>query len=229
MKVAAEPVLPPLLSGHRLGAAEDPFAVAAARADDLEAGDLLWAPDPAEMRLALVLEPAVPRARCAEMLALAMVAFGDAAAVLIPAETPITYTWPNLIRLNGAVAASGRLWMTPEAKEPPARLVVGLAATMTPTEAGDPGHTPDRTTFRDEGCGDVTALALLDATARHLVAWLYRWEEDGFAPVQDAWWGRRDARVPLDRPGRLLGLDLHGNAMLESGGLAVFDAVGLAA
>ena len=47
-----------------------------------------------------------------------------------------------------------------------------------------------RTTLAEEGCGDIQTVDLLEAFARHFLAWIHRWQEDGVGPVQQAWLAR---------------------------------------
>jgi biotin-(acetyl-CoA carboxylase) ligase len=54
----------------------------------------------------------------------------------------------------------------------------------------EPGRRPDLTSLVQEGCVEITAVRLLESFARHFLAWLHRWQEDGFAPVRAAWGAR---------------------------------------
>ncbi len=218
------PVFPPLLTGHRV---EAPRSVAdqgteGAAAGRFGAGDLVWAADGEGVALALVLEPEVERARCGEMLYLGAAAFGDAAGAVIPPEMPITYSWPGGLRLNGAVVGHAGLILPDEAADTPTWMVLTLeAAFLPPADRPEPGHSADRTTFWDEGCGAMDPGAFMESLSKHIVSWLHRWEDEGFRPVHEHWWARRDTRAPLEPglTGTLIGLDTHGNALMQGGGM----------
>ena len=217
------PVFPPLLSGHERAVPADvtPAAIRGAAAHRYGAGDLLWAADSECLTLALVLEPEVSLERCGEMLYLGAVAFGDAAGAVIPPEIAITYSWPGTLRLNGATVGHAELAL-PEtsADDVPDWLVLSLSANLLPPrERPEPGMERDRTTFWDEGCGDMDPCALVESLSKHLLTWLNKWEDEGFRPVHEIWWGRRDNAEPLapGLAGSLTGLDEHGNAILTNG------------
>lgn len=226
MIVAPALHLPPLLSGHTLPTGSNPLShcIAEARAGRLGAGDFVWTERPDTLSASLVLEPDVPAARCTEMLFVAMVAFGDALGALAPPEVAVTYSWPSLVRVNGAVAGRLDLILPEDAatESPPDWMVTGIEIALLPPSgaAGEPGLAPDRTDLWNEGCGDIAPHDLLESFARHLVATIHGWSEDGFGPVHTRWWGRLDATAPLAVPGegQLDGLDEHGNALWRDGG-----------
>ena len=210
--------LPPLLVGHRLGPGRDAFARAVSRARDgrLGAGDLVWIDAADRLEAALVMEPEVPRERCAEMVPLVAVAFGDALGAIAPPEIAVTYLWPDRLLVNGAEA--GRLRLALAEGSPPAWLVIGLTVAIRPDAndpAGEPGRDATRTNLWDEGCGDLGTRDLLAATARHTVATLHGWEEDGFGPIHRNWTGRHADEEDF------VALDDHGNALVREGGATV--------
>lgn len=229
-----DPVFPPLLTGHRRESPAEVQATAirGATAHRFGAGDLAWAANSEGVALALVLEPEVPAKRCGEMLYLGAVAFGDAAGAVIPPEVAITYGWPGVLRLNGAIVGAVELAL-PETQpqEPPDWMVLSLSvALLPPRERPEPGEELDRTTFWDEGCGDMEPLALVESLSKHILTWVHRWEDEGFRPVHETWWGRRDTAQPLAHGlnGELVGLDEHGNAILKTGNLRTLEQMPLA-
>lgn len=211
--------LPPLLAARPLPPGADPLAeaCAGAAAGRFGAGDFLWAEPAGRLSAALVLEPEVGRARCPEMLYLAMVAFGDALGALAPPEVAVTHSWPSVLRVNGGRA--GRADLVAGPGDPPDWLVLGLDLALLPGPETDtdPGADPDRTDLWNEGCAEVAPRELLEAFARHLVAAIHGWDEDGFGPVHTRWWGRRDGAAPMALPGHPAptGLDEHGNALWQ--------------
>jgi len=219
---APELSLPPLLHGLRLDAGRDPFAaaVARARAGRGEPGDLHWADDPGQFSVAVTLAPEMPLARAMGAVMAAGLGLSEALGVLTPPETAVEFVWPGGLRVNGA--ACGGLRAAASTTDPgsePDWLVIGASIPLLPlAQSGEPGRTPDRTSLRDEGAGDVTAQALAEAWSRHFLAWLNTFLDDGLKPLHDAWrakWAQRaGGEVSLPVSGKALGLD-------ETGGLLV--------
>ncbi len=220
------PSFPPLLNGHAVVDGENPFssAISGARAGELSAGNLVWSQDPKRLRFAVVLEPEVNRARCAEMVYVAMVAFGDAAGALIPPEVAITYQWPNVIQMNdGQIGRVGLIISDGESAGIPDWMVLGVEIQLFPDMSDmNPGENYHHTTFWDEGCGEITQTQLLESVSRHLVNVVHTWSEDGFRPIHAQWSGRQNKQHPLVSdvgPGNLnfVGLDEIGNGLLSNG------------
>lgn len=96
---------------------------------------------------------------------------------------------------------------------------------------------PDVTTFEEEGCGDIAAAELVESYARHLMAWLHTWREDGFRPIHEHYLFRADGyneETELGAPGNkiagtFIGLDEHGGALMKDadGKVHALDAAGL--
>lgn len=219
-----QPTFPPLLAGHPAADQMRPRDQAVREAKDatLGAGDLIWSTTGNLMQFALVLEPEVSRVRCGEMLYAAMVAFGDAAGALIPPEVSITYLWPNTILMNdGAIGSVDLIVSDEDVSSCPDWMVLSMEIQMMPDLADmNPGENYDVTTLWDEGCGDVTAIELLESTSRHLVNAIHVWSEDGFKPIHDQWMGRLNEKQQLVHPlreteRRFLGLDEQGGGILS--------------
>lgn len=224
------PTFPPLLTGHKLAIGRAPAGWAQSRAAKgrLGAGDLVWSEDADDLRLALVLEPDVERARCPEIIFTAMVAIGDAVGALSPPEVAVTYRWPSIILANEAEAGFVDLVISEaDRDEVPDWMVVSLHMRLRPKRsAPEPGQDIDRTTLWDEGCGGLGRTALLESVSRHLVNLIHTWSEDGFKPIHSQWWGRLSGGRPLadgalsgddDGDAALLGLDESGNALIKTG------------
>jgi biotin-(acetyl-CoA carboxylase) ligase len=89
----------------------------------------------------------------------------------------------------------------------------------------EPGLAPEQTTLWDEGCADIDPVSLVESIARHFLAWLNIWQDDGFKAVHEAWLARceeRGGELALDHAGkrhhgRFLGLDEDGNLLLQTG------------
>jgi len=204
---------------------------------DAGAGDIFWSENTNTLSFALVLEPEVIRARCGEILYVAMVAFGDAAGALCPPEVSVTYQWPSEILMNGASIGYADLVVSKEATDDvPQWMVIIIDIAITPEKfINDPGEQAYRTTMWDEGCGDISRTELLESVSRHLVNWLHTWSEDGFRPIHDQWIGRmsKDQKMLSGiSEQEMLGMDESGNALLKGGELSTsiltFDALDIA-
>lgn len=226
-----DPVFPPLMTGHPVKSPDQPLARACAGAADgtLGAGDLVWARNLDRLQFALVLEPEVPRDRAREMLFVAMVAIGDSLGALAPPEVGVTFGWPRTIYLNGARLGALSLEMAEGENEDgaPDWMVVGVDLPIRPDPKGpEPGLFLHRTTLFDEGCIELDRTQLIESTCRHLLTWIHRWSEEGFKPVHEAWMFRAKGRNETiaiiyeggEVSGRFLGLDDHGNMLLNTDG-----------
>ena len=98
---------------------------------------------------------------------------------------------------------------------------------MPDPDAPEPGHDLKRTTLHDEGCGEITALDLLESFSRHFLHWVDRWQDDGFRPLRDAYLSRATgfgtpiALTLLDGDryeGTFMGLTDTGGLLLVHGG-----------
>jgi biotin-(acetyl-CoA carboxylase) ligase len=216
------PTFPPLLKGHRIPKERDTVKTACAMIakQSIGAGDIVWSEDNHRLRFALVLEPEVERNKCCEMLYLVMVAFGDAAGAISPPEIAITYRWPGLVLVNEAVVGHVDLRLPESAAEAiPDWMVASVDIAIRPERLeANPGHTPEKTTMWDEGCGEITRTELLESVSRHIVNWIHTWTEDGFKPVHQQWTGRISEKAAIMdglAKGEFVGLDDNGNALVR--------------
>ena len=223
------PVFPPLLSGRAVKAGASAFADAshAAAHQKAGAGEVFWSQAVDRLDLAVVLEPEVDERRALQVHFVLMVACGDAVGAVGPPELAMQYRWPTAILANGAQVGRACLAL-PLASDPaaaPAWMVAGIEMAMLGApDRPEPGLLPEQTTLWDEGCGDVDPVSLVESMSRHFLAWLNTWQDDGFAPVHEAWLARceeRGGELALDHAGerhqgRFLGLDEDGNLLLQS-------------
>jgi len=134
---------------------------------------------------AIVLHPERTLAESRLVIYVAGLGLGDALGVVVPPGVDVTYRWPNAIEANlGTVA---RLVAPPDARagDVPDWLVLRAEAALGP-KADSPPPAGFETTLAAEGA-PVAPDALLDAYARHFLAWLNRWLGDGFAPIRAMW------------------------------------------
>ena len=221
------PTFPPLLNGIGIAADEYPsdWVVSRLVKQQHSAGDFIWSETSDKMRFALVLEPEVKRPRCAEMIYVAMLAFGDAAGAIIPPEIAITYQWPNVIQMNEGNIGFAELIVSDEHEnDVPDWMVLSVEISLTPSFIDqNPGENYDYTTLWDEGCADITGIELLESTSRHLVNVIHTWSEDGFKPIHEQWCGRlnkTNAIAPSlnGKDKTFVGIDEVGNGLLRIDG-----------
>jgi hypothetical protein len=176
--------LPPLFEAVMVTG--DAFSAARALAvGGGEAGTLVVSAGNTDLDLAVVLEPDRPAADCFAALPIAMLAMADALAALGPPLKPVGFIWPHLLVLDGAKVGRARLALPKPSADPvPAWLVVGLELRLRfGPGSNEPGRTPERTALYEEGFGEATATAIVEAFARHLLHWVNRWQEEGLAPA----------------------------------------------
>jgi len=238
MTLRTDPRLPPLYRLHRTQPDADMRALGRRHGDGGgEPGTVFWSPRADRFQAAMILAPENPLRVAALAVYLGMLALGDALGSLIPPGIDVTFLWPNRINLNGARLGAVELdvprGITPATT--PDWLVLSFDLAIT----GGPEATADSidvnvTNLVDEGCGEVTSGALLEALARHALTWSNRWHDDGFAPLRPAWIARVEAaQEPIDEQfggGRFVDLDAFGDLRAEADGAArtvkLLDALG---
>lgn len=222
LEAAEAPAFPPLIRGVPAPAGADPVAAACAQAMlGCDGGLLVYAPGPEALRAALVLAPEVPLERACIMLPLAQCGLQNALGALAPPEVAVEFDWEGRIYVNGARCGAFRLCL-PEGAVPgavPDWLVVGFTL---PLMAGpNPGERPEETALYEEGCAEIAPARLLEAWARHSLAWLHRWEEGESAALHREWRGLlkglgEDVEV-RGHTGLALGLDEDFGLLLRQG------------
>ncbi len=224
-----DPIFPPLLSGHDVKGARKPFAAACEGAAQgaLGAGDVVWSRNAQMLDLAIVLEPEVAFATAVEMMPVGMVAAGDCLGSLTPPQVGVTFTWPNIVRLNGAMAGAvrGAVSGHPAPDAVPDWMVIGFWLRHHRGKGDpEPGEQPDITWLAEEGGAELTRTELIESYCRHLLTWIHSWQEDGFRAVHDSWLyraaergGAITARTLEGDPvsGAFLGLDESGNLLVK--------------
>ena len=208
----------------------EPFDVACAQATAQgEPGTFFWARREDRAQCAVLLAPDRPAAAALLVSYVALLGLCEALGAVAPPEVPVTFGWPDRFLVNDAFAGSIRVRM-PAVEDPdaiPDWLAVGLDVLLAgDPEDPDPGRDVDRTSLYEEGCGDVTATALLENFARYFLNWINRWQDDGFAPVKAHWLARavdygEEVEFRLDgrrRAGKFVAIDDSGDLVLERAG-----------
>ncbi len=210
IETLAAPSFPPLFTGERLAAGQDPMAKAVSRAAlGTDAGLVVWSAEVETARAAMVLAPEVALDRATTVAFALALGLGDALGALAPPEVAVHFVWPGGLRVNGARV--GRLRAAAATDNPgavPDWLVVGIEVGVAPARGDEPGEDPERTWLSEEGCAEITAIRLIDAWARHALVWINTWQDRGIGAVHEAWraraWGLGE---PLEEGGVFVGLD----------------------
>jgi len=214
----AAPSFPPLLKGEPAAPGQDPFAKAVAAASlGTRAGLVIYAEDGTRMAAAIVLAPEEPLERALSVTLAVALGIGDALGALAPPEVAVHYDWPGGLRVNGAPC--GRLRAAAETADPtavPGWLVIGVEMPIMGGGAAEPGLAPE-TSLAEEGCLEIAAPQLIESWSRHSLNWINRWEQDGMAPLHEAWrgraWGIGEA---LPDGGTFVGIDEHGGRLVKT-------------
>ncbi len=183
--------MPPIYEAARADPeAGSPRAALLHQVRDAPEGTLLWSDAQGRLALALLLVPDHPFEQSALVAITAMIALGDAIGALAPPIVAVTNVWPDRIEVNGAFVGGVSLDRPGSDLVTPERLILGVEVAIASVMEYEPGHRPDVTSLAEEGCGEITPVSLLESFARHFLAWLHRWKEDGFAPLRSAWRAR---------------------------------------
>jgi biotin-(acetyl-CoA carboxylase) ligase len=161
------------------------------------------------VEFAVVLEPEEPLRVARRAIYAGLVALVDALAAFAPPGKPISFEWPDVIRINGGLVGGARLaWPSRVSEdEPPPWLVFGAMIGAAPAGEQEPGLYPMTTTLDAEGF-NVASGRLLEGFARHLMATVNAWQEDGFGEVARSYLSRlksgSDMRCTINDNGDLL-------------------------
>ena len=193
------PQLPPLLTAVPVPVDQDVTAKALASVATAEVGTVLYSEAAKVLDLAVVLGPEVPLRRAGQMLYALMIGVGDAIGALAPPEVVVTYQLPGYILLNRGRAGAVWIEADPAAgrEDVPSWMVVGVKldlAVRTGSEEvwrGEGGV--EYTSFAEEGAGFISRTRLVESICRHFMAWVNRWDDDGFKPLHDLWVQRLQA------------------------------------
>src|SRR5438034_9509868 len=177
--------LPPPFRLLTLREVGDAFAHATRVAPQEGAGTLVYVGRFDLVEFALVLEPDEPLKTARRSLYAGVAALGDALAVHAPPELPITFDWPDAVRVNGGLVGGARLAWPPDAleDEPPAWLVFAAMIRTVAMGEEEPGLRPLSAALDEEGFDDVGSGRLVESFARHLMTAVDSWAEKGFGEI----------------------------------------------
>ena len=177
--------LPPPFRLVTLREVGDAFAHATRVAAEEGAGTLVYVGRFDLAEFAVVLEPEEPLKTARRALYAGLTALADALAVHAPPERPITFDWPDGVRVNGGLVGGARLaWPERAAEnEPPAWLVFAVMIRTVALGDEEPGLRPLSAALEEEGFDDLGSGRLVESFARHLMVALDAWQEQGFGEI----------------------------------------------
>jgi biotin-(acetyl-CoA carboxylase) ligase len=187
LRTSSKPALdlPPPFRLVTLREVGDAFAHATSVAAEEGAGTLVYVGRFDLAEFAVVLEPDEPLRTARRALYAGLTALADALAVHAPPERPITFDWPDTVRVNGGLVGGGRLGWPKGAKEndPPPWLVFGAMIRTVAMGDEEPGLRPLSAALEEEGFEDLGSGALVESFARHLMVAVDTWQEKGFGEI----------------------------------------------
>jgi biotin-(acetyl-CoA carboxylase) ligase len=165
------------------------------------AGTLVWVGRFDLVEFALVLEPDEPLASARRAIYAGMSALADALAVHAPPETLINFEWPDAIFVDGGLVGGGRLaWpKKTEENKRPEWLVFGAMLRTVIMGLAEPGLKPHLAALENEGFEELGPGRLVETFARHLMATVDAWQQDGFAQVARSYLPRLPAEEGVER------------------------------
>ena len=177
--------LPPPYRLVTLREVGDDFAHAGKIAADEGAGTLVYVGRFDLAEFAVVLEPDEPLGMARRAFYAGMTALADALAAHAPPEKPITFDWPDAIRIDGGLIGGGRLAWPDDVGESelPAWLVFGAMIRMVAMGEDEPGLRPLSSALEAEGFDELGSGRLVESFARHLMVATDTWQERGFGQI----------------------------------------------
>jgi hypothetical protein len=187
LRTSSKPALdlPPPFRLVTLREVGDAFAHAAGVAAEEGAGTLVYVGRFDLAEFAVVLEPEEPLKTARRALYAGLTALADALAVHAPPEKPITFDWPDGVRVDGGLVGGARLAWPENADEnaPPAWLAFGAMIRTVAMGDEEAGLRPLSSALEDEGFDGLGSGALVESFARHLMVAIDAWQEQGFGEV----------------------------------------------
>ena len=170
------------------GAEEGTFVVAMEQSEARTRHGSLWFSPAGNAHCAIVLRPDFPNARAGQLVYVAALSAGAALAGLLSPMTGLRYRWPNRILLNELDAGRIALAAPGLERNPMPWLVLGLMLNV--------AHHPENpepeayNSVHASGSPEVGVEAVIEDFARHFLASINRWDEEGFDAIARAWRAR---------------------------------------
>jgi hypothetical protein len=215
--------LPPPFRLISLREAGDAFAHARRVAGEAGAGTLVHVGRFDLAEFAVVLEPEEPLRKARRALYAGLVALADALAAHAPPELPITFDWPDAVRVDGGLVGGVRLaWPKRANEDEPPKWLVFAAMIRTVAMGGEePGLHPLSAALEDEGFGEFGSDRLVESFAHHLMTVLDLWKEHGFRELVKGYLPRLGPPPYPPTPGEDKGAELH-REIAENGDLLIW-------
>src|SRR5215471_17638006 len=193
--------LPPPFRPITLREVGDAFAHAQRVAAEEGAGTLVHVGRFDLAEFAVVLEPEEPLATARRALYTGLTALADALAVHAPPEKPISFDWPDAVRVDGGLVGGVRLAWPPDAdeQEPPDWLVLGAMIRTVSLGDEEAGVRPLSSALEEEGFDDLGSGALVESFARHLMVAIDTWQEQGFGEIAKSYLARLTPEAGIRR------------------------------
>jgi biotin-(acetyl-CoA carboxylase) ligase len=212
LRTSSKPALdlPPPFRLVTLREVGDAFAHATAVAAEEGAGTLVYVGRFDLAEFAVVLEPEEPLKTARRALYAGLAALADALAVHAPPEKPLSFDWPDAVRVDGGLVGGARLGWPERAdeNEPPPWLVFGAMIRTVAMGDEESGVRPLSSALEDEGFDDLGSGALVESFARHLMVAIDAWQEKGFGEIAKNYLARltpeQGVRRDIDDNGDLL-------------------------
>jgi len=182
-----------------------------------------WVSPRGNLYTSLLLRPACPAGRAAQLGFVAAVAIGGALAELLRSPRGLSYKWPNDVLVNNRKVAGILLESEMTAADKLDFVVVGVGINLltAPLESEFPA-----TSILQEGLGKISPLAMLAGFVGHFRRWERCWGSDGFEPVRTVWRAAAAGRGEPVRV-RLETATLHGHFLdIDEQGAMLLDAAG---
>jgi hypothetical protein len=202
--------LPPLFRLVSLREVGDAMTHAVAIAAEQGAGTLVHVGRFDLAEFAVVLEPDEPLWQARRAFYAGASALADALAARAPPEKPISFDWPDAVRVDRGLVGGARLqWPAgADESEPPPWLVFGAMIRTVALGEEEPGLWPLSSALEAEGFDDLGSGRLVESFARHFMTAIDTWQNAGFGQVAKNYLTRLEpesgVRREIDENGDLL-------------------------
>ena len=134
---------------------------------------------------------------------------------------------------RAVLARAGRIWVAADPaagrEDVPGWMVAGLTLDLSVRTGSEDVWRDDGgleyTSLAEEGGGFISRTRLVESVCRHFMAWVNRWEDDGFRPLHDLWVQRlQEGAEMVLADGSMadwVGLDEDGAALIRIDGRPV--------
>lgn len=213
----------------RRGAGEGTLIWAGEQTDARTPSGKRWHAPSGNLHCALIIEPEYDNLAAQQLLYIATISAGTAIADIVSAMTGLRWRWPGEFFINDLKSGMVEITAPETSADPYPWLVLGVSINVA---EHPPNPEPERfNSIHASGTPEATVEELLEGFSRHFLAWINRWADQGFAPVQRAWTLRADgighsATFSIggnELKGKLTGINDRGEAEIELDDGAVRD------